>query len=419
MNNTYLTFPAGPIGLIAHVGAGLCEALDEYLSRNPAGLLLIEPNPEYAEDLRRRTGGTKADVLEQAVAAEVGRAPFHLLNFADLSCLKDPEGLRSLMPGIRVLSKPMVETAPLSQILKERGIETERFNALVIEALGEEIAILEDLRSSGLLQAFDRIVMRVGQQACLEGAGSVETVQSFLQEQGFTLDSCDSERDPDWPLCRFSLNRLALENKALAAEVATQKSDAAKLREALTAAQAKAGTLEQEKATLSSGLEAQKADAERLRGELSASQAKAEALEQEKAQLEPARLAGEEALAKAREGETAALADLRMAVKMQSLMRADLEDLQQRYSALGAEKTALEDLLGQLTRKLETAAEHLRSMSGSGFDQLAGTPEAEEIAPAKTPARKTAAAKKTAAKKSSPSPRSRGAAAAKKKRGTA
>ena len=66
MNNTYLTFPAGPIGLIAHVGAGLCEALDEYLSRNPAGLMLIEPNTEYAEDLRRRKGGTKAYVLEQS-----------------------------------------------------------------------------------------------------------------------------------------------------------------------------------------------------------------------------------------------------------------------------------------------------------------------------------------------------------------
>ncbi|WP_069301709.1 hypothetical protein [Neptunicoccus sediminis] len=458
MSNTGLTLPAGPIGLIAHVGAGLCEALDDYLSQNPADLLLIEPNPEYAEDLRRRTAAleaasTKAEVLEQAVTAEAGRAPFHLLNFADLSCLKDPEGLRTLMPGIRVVAKPMVDIAPLSQILKGRAIEKERFNALVIEALGEEITVLEDLRASGLLQTFDQIAVRVGAAALLEGAGNVKTVQAFLSEQGFRLDATDSASDPDWPLCRFSLDRLSLENKSLKDDISKRKAEAAKLQEALSAAQARAEALEQEKAALSPGLTELKGEAAKLREDLSAAQARAEALEQEKAalssgltelkgeaaklredlsaaqaraealeqekeQLEPLRLASDEALAKARDGETSALADLRMAVKMQSLVRADLEDLQQRYRTLKGEKTALEDLLGQLTRKLETAATHLRDMSDSGFDQLSGSPESEDIAPAKTPVRKKAAGKKTVAKKSSPSSRSHTTTANKKKRGT-
>ena len=442
MSHPYLKFPAGPIGAIIHVGAGLCDGLDSYLASAPSQLLLIEPNPQYAAELARKTAA--GVVLEQAIAPQKGQAPFHILNFADLSCLKAPDGLRDLLPGIRVVKTPMVETGPLSGILARTPLDRERFNTLVVEAVGEEPAILQDLIDTGHLAAFDQIAVRTGRTAYFAGAGTPDSVKTQLGAQGYRLETLYAEDDPDWPFICFVQDPLMLKNRALQDELTGLKAAAAaelqavkdKAEQEKTAAAQQIATLQGEVADLRAGLAKAEQDIATARtaaaGELKTAQDKAEqektaaaqqiaALQAETARIKPlqdqnqqleTRLDAEAtqkadldtALSEARSREGSALADLRVSVKMQALVRADFEDLQQRYQRLLQEKSDQEDLLSQLTLKLESAAQHLRLMSTdtldtpvSALDEATKEPVAAPKAAAKK-APKKATAGKTAAK---------------------
>lgn len=424
MSHPYLKFPAGPIGAIIHVGAGLCDGLDSYLASAPSQLLLIEPNPQYAAELARKTAA--GVVLEQAIAPQKGQAPFHILNFADLSCLKAPDGLRDLLPGIRVVKTPMVETGPLSGILARTPLDRERFNTLVVEAVGEEPAILQDLIDTGHLAAFDQIAVRTGRTAYFAGAGTPDSVKTQLGAQGYRLETLYAEDDPDWPFICFVQDPLMLKNRALqdeltglktaaAQQIATLQGEAADLRAGLAKAEQDIATARtaaaSELKTAQDKAEQEKTAAAQQIAALQAETARIKPLQDQNQQLET-RLDAEAtqkadldtALSEARSREGSALADLRVSVKMQALVRADFEDLQQRYQRLLQEKSDQEDLLSQLTLKLESAAQHLRLMSTDTLDTpVSALDEAtkEPVAAPKTAAKKApkkATTGKTAAK---------------------
>lgn len=435
MSHPYLKFPAGPVGAIIHVGAGLCDGLDSYLASAPTQLLLIEPNPQYAAELARKTAA--GVVLEQAIAAQKGQAPFHILNFADLSCLKAPDGLRDLMPGIRVVKTPMVETGPLSDILDQSPLETDRFNTLVIEAAGEEVAILQNLIDTGHLAAFDQIALRTGRTPYFAGAGTPDSVKTLLGPQGYRLETTYADDDPDWPVSCFTQDPLMLKNNALQDELTRIKAasaadlkaakdtaeqgqaasaqqisrlqiEAAELKALLAKAEQDAAAArataaadlkaaqdkaEQDKAATAQQLSTLQSEAVGLREAQTTAAAQLTAAQEQKQQLD-ARLAAEEkqkadlatALSESRNRENSALADLRVSVKLQALVRADFDDLQQRYQSLLQEKTDQEDLLSQLTQKLESAAQHLRLMSTDTPDTpVSALDEAPKAAAEKAP----------------------------------
>lgn len=442
MPHPYLKFPAGPIGAIVHVGAGLCDGLDSYLASAPTQLLLIEPNPQYAAELARKTA---ADVvLEQAIAPQKGQAPFHILNFADLSCLKAPDGLRDLLPGIRVVKTPMVDTGPLSDILARTPLDGARFNTLVIEAVGEELAILQDLIDTGHLAGFKQIALRTGRTPYFAGAGTPDSVKTLLDAQGYRLETVFAHDDPDWPVSCFAQDPLMLKNNALqdelagvkaaaaaelktakdtaeqdaaatAQQIASLQAEGAELRAVLAKAeQDKAATAQQVSTLQSEALGLRDAHAKTLQ-DLETAQTQLKAAQDQQQQFDTRIAAADTqkadlatALSESRSRENSALADLRVSVKMQSLVRADFDDLQQRYQTLLQEKTDQEDLLSQLTQKLESAARHLRLMSSdaaetpvSALDEAVKEPAAvPKAAPEKTPKKppKKPAPKKTAVK---------------------
>ena len=121
-------------GTTLHIGCG--EAA-EWLDTPPEGpLVLVEPNPDCLEAIA--DSALRPDrVIRAALAETTGRAPFHVLNFADLSSLHPPEVLAGLFPGLRETARIEVETRTLEALIEEAGLEGSG-HRLVIEAMGEE-----------------------------------------------------------------------------------------------------------------------------------------------------------------------------------------------------------------------------------------------------------------------------------------
>lgn len=331
-----LILSTAPAGLILHIGAGLCDALDVYLDAEPDKIVLLEPNPElFAELTQKIQTHENINLITSAISETDGRAPLQVLNFAALSSLRKPTGLIHLLPGVRVVSEPMVDTIRFDRLCQQLpDVAAEKTNWLIIEAPGEELAIAQALIDTNNAKMFQNIIIRCGETAGYEGSSAAPEVLQALYNGGYQLGNTWVGDDPDWPYFYLRLDVVSLENARMKAALSTLET---KLAKANT-------TLAHEKKGFFTQLQKQK-----------------------------------EALTK----------NLEVALRLQMLARSDHQDLQTRYSNLQDEKRLQEELLIKLTQKLSSAAGHLRQLSDQETTPKTQVDPLEHIE--KTPIRKSPA----------------------------
>jgi len=212
-----------PRGVVVHIGAGLCADLDIYRKAGFERIYLLEPNADLLDELQARLDG-QGQVLPVALAKNDGQATLHLLNFADLSSLRQPTGLQDLMPGVAVIEDRQVDTVCFASLLEQIGpLSSDRQNLLVIDAPGEELLIAGALAQSGYRDRFQTLVLSCGKEAYFEGDSCAGNVLPVLVGLGYQLLVNDRQQDPDWPRYFLQLDEVALENEALKAELAASK----------------------------------------------------------------------------------------------------------------------------------------------------------------------------------------------------
>ena len=188
-----------------HVGAG---AGSRWSATQPAGLLvLVEPNPALQSDLKalakaREAAGHETRVMSCAVSDQEGVAPFHLLSLADLSGLHDPEPLRRLLPGLRIDETINVQLRALTALLDEIPL-AEQGNHLVIEAMGEEAALLTVIEAAGLLDRFSRIEIQAPTEALFARGLDTARLVARMEAADCRLAPAETPTDPDWPTLAF------------------------------------------------------------------------------------------------------------------------------------------------------------------------------------------------------------------------
>src|SRR5690625_843299 len=90
---------------IIYIGVGCGEELFDIPSE-AVQVVLIEPQPEFAELLRHKVLGKRnVTVVEAAVMSGVNEGKLNIFNFADTSSLYEPTGILERYPGLKVVDK--------------------------------------------------------------------------------------------------------------------------------------------------------------------------------------------------------------------------------------------------------------------------------------------------------------------------
>lgn len=230
----------------------------------------------------------------------------------------------ALFPGLEQTGEPTVEQiAP--EAMARRLLDLPRPLHLVIDTPGAEHDVLAAVDAAGLMHDVRRISLRCGFEPFFEGAEGVSALQKRL-EPDFRLLHKDIT-DPDWPECLF--------------ETDINSRRIAKLKEALSKHEAEAAN---------------------LRGQIDK---QAKELVQTRTTID--KLTNERDKART---------DLGIAVRVQALLQADLNDLREKYSRAEDVLTRQEHLLQKLTPRLQEAACQLRDMQAIGSPQ---TPPEREL----------------------------------------
>ncbi len=344
---TLETLPAAQAapGLILHIGAGDGDAITAHLASSAARIVLVEPNPDRVADLERRSQTEpRLEVLPVALAAQDGQAELLVFNFTGLSSLHAPTGLSDLLPGLRIVARPVVRTLSVSGLLDRLGPKTGKLQ-LVLEAPGAEQDILLAWKAAGALGQIDLLDLRCGAEPLFAGAAPMAVLQSWLEAEGFDAATADLT-DPDWPMLRFRLNPAVQEATALRKTQVTLQAQvsgqAAALKDAAGTLAARDGRIKDQDAALSAErAKAQAAEAQ-ASGQAAALKDAADTLAARDGRIkdQDAALNAERAKAQAAEAQaTATATEKDTRTRLVSQQKSQIDTLEQRVKELEHKQT--------------------------------------------------------------------------------
>jgi hypothetical protein len=426
------------VATLVHFGAGLCRELDSHRVRADR-VVLVEARRAAVEALGARAAGMADVRVVHAAVDGRGDGPrtFRVFNLPDASGLREPTGYLRIAPGLKIEKQFELTPVKASSLLDEHAGQ-EGGIALVIDLAGEEAEVLDELRRAGLLSYVSDLRVHCGVAPLYGKAKGADAIAARLDAAGFQ----DVQTEGAGPmkvvtgrrtvLASDHLEQLAALEEALAAAsedhvkaLARRDEEISQSREALTESDVR---IEQMAARLET-LETAAAEAESARDDaLVRLEEREHALAERDAQIrtlrdeheaetaslaktlkevESARDEAQSALkdqegilaerdvqirtlrdehGQAAERAEKAQADTAVALRMQAMARADLQDLQERYRAIMEIKREQDGLLSKLTERLGDASRYLSDL-----------PEAEKvrkIAPGKAGKSGKAAGKK-------------------------
>lgn len=307
---------------------GCPPRLDEMITRlGPLSerVALVDPVPGETLPVILRDERNMVVIPATPSTRAEGRARLTSYSLQGLHSLtQTTDAFAALFPGLEKTGELTVEQiAP--DALARRLVDLPRPLHFVIDAPGAEHVVLDAVEAAGLMHDVSRISLRCGFEPFFEGAEGVSALQKRL-EPDFRLLHKDIT-DPDWPECLF--------------ETDINSRRIAKLKEALSKHEAEAAN---------------------LRGQIDK---QAKELVQTRTTID--KLTNERDKART---------DLGIAVRVQALLQADLNDLREKYSRAEDVRTRQEHLLQKLTPRLQEAACQLRDMQAIGSPQ---TPPEREL----------------------------------------
>ncbi|WBQ09778.1 hypothetical protein L2D01_12905 [Hyphomonadaceae bacterium ML37] len=152
----------GRPGLIVHVGAG--PDGPGALAQSARAAILIEPDPDRAEQLRIRYGATPSvRLIEGAVTRAAGRMPWRRAHaFTHAMGAAGAQGLvRDLAAAIERDADCVVDCIAADSILKPDDFDGEGEHILLIDAADDAVDVLDALDAAGWLARFDHVIVRV------------------------------------------------------------------------------------------------------------------------------------------------------------------------------------------------------------------------------------------------------------------
>lgn len=287
-------------------------------------LVLLEPDPAAGPQLAALFAETlPPEIIAATLGPAEGEGELLHYNFPGLTSLHPAENaLQTLFPGLRVTSRTAIRIQDATALM-ERLETAPRPLSVVINLPGSELDILQALHDAGATDDIDQVRVRCAAEPMFAGGSAAPAITQWLAGHHLTLYGTD-DSDPDWPELRFAADHTA---RNLAKLQKKQVEMARQLQE--------------------------KTD------QLAESQTR---LAEQETALTEARDQLQEAQTGAERAETLQ-ADLGLALRLQAMAQSDLEDLREKYRESQAIQARQEDLLQQLTPRLQQAAQQLRLLA--------------------------------------------------------
>lgn len=330
-------------------GVRLGNLLKLFPKNRPQTILLDPFTPENSET------SANPDIHHIAAipASEAGEAELRRYSLPGLCSLRPASAaLTSLFPGLRETGHKTVSLIA-SRELMAMAADLPKPIRLVIDTPGAELDVLQAIEQAGLLRHVTAIQLRCGIETFFAQSADSREVLSWLEERFFRVSE-KNESDTDWPeflLLRDPLTERIEEPTATLETVSKERDKALAAGEAATKHEA----------------------------ELKDRQNRIDALRDEVLRLRETLITAEERTTRAEMDRDQARKDLGMGLRNAAGLRQDYCDLRDKYALLLNEKNNLEQLILQLTPRLQEAAEHLRHFSDpvTGRAELQGPKKAK------------------------------------------
>jgi len=341
-----MTLIEGKAGAIVHIGAGECSEIYSYLAAEPQSVTLIEPNPEFHPHLGHLASqNRRVSVLPVAVSMAENTARLYVLNFMNLSSLRRPTVLQDLYPNLTITEEITVHTQSLSTVLDNLTFSENQANWLIIDAPGEEAALLAEIQKDDRTFAFQNIVLKCGRAAYYEDSAAGEEVLKGFQQIGYNMVADVSGEDPDWLAYRLWRNPVQAERMRFEERLKAERTAHMETQTRLKALQQNFT----EALNRHSLTQEQKGETEKT---LRSLQDSLEQAEQRRAATEVDHIEAQQKLSATQE-------DLSAAIHANAVAQSDLSDLRKQLSVLRKTNEDQDVLLQKLAQRLGQAADHL------------------------------------------------------------
>ena len=195
---------------IIHIGAGRGRELGEYISSGARRIVLVDADRMSAARLRVLVGAaaqtdSAIEVIEAAVAGKEKDAELRIYNLERVSGIRQAEALKDVFPGLRLVRSTNLRTQEAVHLIEGLKIDPGKANALVIDAPGEEYAILANLQAKGALDLFSSIRVPVSRRPLYTGAAGANDVVKLLESAGYFVQHGG---DVEWPILQAIWLRL-------------------------------------------------------------------------------------------------------------------------------------------------------------------------------------------------------------------
>ena len=156
--------------------------------------------------------------LNKAVTPNVFEVkPFTVFNNEEFSSFLEPKGLKNLYPNLALEEVQGVETTTITEIVKEYNV-TGNANTLVLELPCLSGDLLDELKSKGILNLFNSIVVSAGKKPLYANSNDIQVVVEKLTSEYYEFTE-DLGEDEDICTYRFVFNPMLQQIAALKNEV--------------------------------------------------------------------------------------------------------------------------------------------------------------------------------------------------------
>jgi FkbM family methyltransferase len=170
-----------PTGIL-HIGAHQCEELNAYMKNgvNPQKIYWIDAIKEKVYLMKSKG---VPNVFCAALDKKEQTVKFHITNNGESSSLLDFGTHQASYPHIHVVESREVTTQTLKSFIEFNKIEMEGCNFWNLDIQGKELDVLRS--GEDYLVYADALYCEVNTQEVYKGCGTLDQLDTFLQEKGF------------------------------------------------------------------------------------------------------------------------------------------------------------------------------------------------------------------------------------------
>lgn len=175
---------------IVHIGAHLCEEIENYLKISTGVIGWAEADPVLAKRALEviKNANSNRNVLFNFFVSDLKKENVNLKIFnndgASNSLYPPTRRIKKYWPELRVVGSTSVKTTTLEQIVNQLGLFGQN-NLLVLDAQGHELNVLKSGEKS--LALFREIRCEVSYEKLYRGAPKADSIIAYLQHHGFKI----------------------------------------------------------------------------------------------------------------------------------------------------------------------------------------------------------------------------------------